>query len=93
MHLASLSDFINSGNNIYYTIALIVILLLFVIAMISLSISRKRNKNKSLAEKEDTDELLSEIKGKPILSGGILEEEGNSDPLDWESDQAVFVLP
>ena len=93
MHLASLSDFINSGNNIYYTIALIVILLLFVIAMISLSISRKRNKNKSLAEKEDTDDLLSEIKGKPNLSGGILEEEGNSDPLDWESDQAVFVLP
>ena len=64
MQLASLRDFINSGNNIYYTIALIVILLLFVIAMISFRFSEK-NKKKSLAEKGASDELLSEIKSKP----------------------------
>ncbi|NLT18948.1 MAG: tryptophanyl-tRNA synthetase [Firmicutes bacterium ADurb.Bin080] len=93
MQLASLRDFINSGNNIYYTIALIVILLLFVIAMISLSISRRKNKKKSLAEKGASDELLSEIKSKPNSPLGVSEESEIKDSLDWESDQAVFVLP
>lgn len=94
MHLASLRDFINSGNNIYYTIAFILIAILMIIAIISLLVNKNKNKKKKSAEETNSEDILEKLRQK----GGaqIENSDANSSAessVDWEADQAVFVLP
>lgn len=95
MHLATLNEFINSGNNLYYVIALSFVVILFVIAMISFSISKKRNKRNNKQVDPDAEEILSQIMGKPGKEELPPKEEFRiaEEPLEWESDQAIFILP